>query len=367
VVQAQEERNYAKVGAASWYGDAFHGRLTANGEVYDMTHLTAAHPTMPLPSYARVTNTKNGASVIVRVNDRGPFAHNRIIDLSKRAADLLDYRHAGVAKVKVEYVGRAPLHGRDDNYLLASYKPGQSGIGRPGPVEIDDGLPAGVMIAMAGDTPTTKRSMLARMSTQNRNVAPPPPSLAPMAGVGMAAVAVASDPLARPLALGDAPAPMEPAFGEVLASDPVLPDFGPTIPERPYDGFLPGEIRIASATLSYADQRIGDATRAIDGAMHAELSPDDVRAAWKRLGNAADGQQPAADIPQGEYVAAGTYDSRGEAEAVASQLRAIGAVTVTADGDAFTVELRDDGRHRPDLLAELARRSGAPDAFLVRE
>src|SRR6187549_1015046 len=87
----KEDRNYRKVGAASWYGDAFHGRLTANGEVYDMTHLTAAHPTMPLPSYARVTNTTTGSSVIVRVNDRGPYHEGRIIDVSERAAEMLDY------------------------------------------------------------------------------------------------------------------------------------------------------------------------------------------------------------------------------------------------------------------------------------
>jgi rare lipoprotein A (peptidoglycan hydrolase) len=87
----KEDKRYAKVGLASWYGDAFHGRLTANGEVYDMTHLTAAHPTMPLPSYARVTNLKNGSSVIVRVNDRGPYHEGRIIDVSERAAQMLDY------------------------------------------------------------------------------------------------------------------------------------------------------------------------------------------------------------------------------------------------------------------------------------
>ena len=113
----KEDKNYSKVGLASWYGDAFHGRLTANGEIYDMTHLTAAHPTMPLPSYARVTNLENGSSVIVRVNDRGPYSHNRLIDLSKRAADILDYTRTGTAKVKVEYVGRAPLDGQDDQYL----------------------------------------------------------------------------------------------------------------------------------------------------------------------------------------------------------------------------------------------------------
>lgn len=109
-----------QVGRASWYGAAFHGRLTANGEVYDMTHLTAAHKTFPLPSYARVTNLENGRSVIVRVNDRGPFADDRIIDLSKRAADMLDYTRSGTAKVRVDYAGRAPLHGQDDAFLLAS-------------------------------------------------------------------------------------------------------------------------------------------------------------------------------------------------------------------------------------------------------
>jgi len=135
----QEVANYSKTGKASWYGDAFHGRLTANGEIYDMTHLTAAHPTLPLPSYARVTNLDNGHSVIVRVNDRGPFSPGRIIDLSRRAAELLEYTRRGVANVQVEYIGPAPLHGQDDEFLLASYRP--AGKGR-------DGLPADVMLAM---------------------------------------------------------------------------------------------------------------------------------------------------------------------------------------------------------------------------
>lgn len=117
-----ENQPRSQTGMASWYGKAFHGRLTANGEVFDMNHLTAAHKTMPLPSYARVTNLKNGRSLIVRVNDRGPFSNNRVIDLSKRAAEALDYTLSGTAKVKVEYVGRAPLHGQDDEFLLASIK-----------------------------------------------------------------------------------------------------------------------------------------------------------------------------------------------------------------------------------------------------
>jgi rare lipoprotein A len=146
----REEKSYRKVGGASWYGDAFHGRLTANGEIYDMTHLTAAHPTMPLPSYARVTNMANGNSVIVRVNDRGPYEKGRIIDLSHRAAEMLDYAHAGMASVKVEYVGRAPLDGHDDKFLVASYRPGKGAQQPP----LNEGLPTGVMIAMNGPQPT---------------------------------------------------------------------------------------------------------------------------------------------------------------------------------------------------------------------
>jgi len=121
----KEDRNYRAEGIASWYGDAFHGRLTANGEVFDMAALTAAHPTMPLPSYARVTNLRNGRSLVVRVNDRGPYHGNRVIDVSNRAAKLLDFTSRGVARVRVEYVGRAPLEGSDDRQLMATLRTGE--------------------------------------------------------------------------------------------------------------------------------------------------------------------------------------------------------------------------------------------------
>lgn len=120
----QHDPTYERVGEASWYGADFHGRLTANGEIYDMNLLTAAHPTMPLPSYVRVTNLKNGSSLIVRVNDRGPFMNDRIIDLSKKAAAILGYENAGVTNVKVEYISEAPVGYYDGAYLMASYTPG---------------------------------------------------------------------------------------------------------------------------------------------------------------------------------------------------------------------------------------------------
>ncbi|WP_208435820.1 septal ring lytic transglycosylase RlpA family protein [Bartonella phoceensis] len=117
----QKDPTYQRVGQASWYGEDFHGRLTANGETYNMYLLTAAHPTMSLPSYARVTNLKNGSSLIVRVNDRGPFMKDRIIDLSKQAAEILGYASAGVTNVKVEYISEAPIGYYDGAYLMASY------------------------------------------------------------------------------------------------------------------------------------------------------------------------------------------------------------------------------------------------------
>jgi rare lipoprotein A len=126
----EEDPSYRAEGMASWYGDDFHGRLTANGEVFDMASLTAAHPTLPIPSYARVTNLSNGKSLIVRVNDRGPYHGNRLIDVSNKAAELLEFKGNGVARVRVEYVAPAPLEGSDDRQLVATLR---TGVPAPSP------------------------------------------------------------------------------------------------------------------------------------------------------------------------------------------------------------------------------------------
>jgi rare lipoprotein A (peptidoglycan hydrolase) len=110
--QPQKSPNYDKTGIASWYGAQFHRRMTANGEWFDMEYFSAAHTTMPLPSYARVINLANGKEIIVRVNDRGPFISGRIIDLSKKTAEILEFKTRGTAKVRVQYVGPAPLDDR---------------------------------------------------------------------------------------------------------------------------------------------------------------------------------------------------------------------------------------------------------------
>ncbi len=108
----RENSAYDETGIASWYGDQFHGGATANGEAFDMDLMTAAHTTLPMPSLVRVTNLDNGRAVMVRVNDRGPFKAGRIIDLSRKAAELLGFKENGTAKVRVQFIGRAPLDPR---------------------------------------------------------------------------------------------------------------------------------------------------------------------------------------------------------------------------------------------------------------
>jgi rare lipoprotein A len=113
---------YDRSGNASWYGEAFHRRKTANGEFFDMNMLTAAHPTLPLPSYARVTNLENGKVIVVRINDRGPFVGTRLIDLSKRSADALAFRSKGKAKVRVQWIGNAPLNDQGGHLAMMNRK-----------------------------------------------------------------------------------------------------------------------------------------------------------------------------------------------------------------------------------------------------
>lgn len=171
---------YRAEGLASWYGDDFHGRYTANGEIFDLNGITAAHPTMPLPSYARVTNLDNGHSLIVRVNDRGPYARNRVIDVSVRAAKLLEFYRRGTTRVRVEYVGRAPIDGTDDRMLEATLR--EHG---PAPLPSSLRIARGPAFPPAPPPPTP---ILAGVS--GRAPAQPPPPRA----VGPAAMSFADPP-----------------------------------------------------------------------------------------------------------------------------------------------------------------------------
>ena len=149
---------YRAEGIASWYGPDFHGKETANGEIYDMHGISAAHRTMPMPSYARVTNLENGRSIVVRVNDRGPFIGERVIDLSVGTAKALGTYAKGLVPVRVEYVGRAPLQGADDRLLLATLREG-----KPAPP------PSLVMLASAKPAVVAANAGNPRSAADNRN------------------------------------------------------------------------------------------------------------------------------------------------------------------------------------------------------
>ena len=217
----KEEPGYDKAGLASWYGPNFHGRLTANGEVYDQFHLSAAHPTFPLPSYARVTNKKNGKSVVVRVNDRGPFAHGRIIDVSSKAAELLQMKRDGVAAVRVEYVGRAPLEGNDMPFLMASYNGGGNSV--PTSNGAGDYGASGVMLAMNGPQPSTSLPGVGSAVNGGLALQAQPAVMTASAGAAMAA---------------SMPPATVPVFeAVVLPASFTLPEAGPVPGDRP---FMPG-------------------------------------------------------------------------------------------------------------------------------
>lgn len=339
----KENRNYRAVGAASWYGDAFHGRLTANGEVYDMDRLTAAHPTMPLPSYARVTNLDDGSSVIVRVNDRGPYANGRIIDLSKRAAEMLDYSTAGVAHVKVEYVGPAPLVPNDDRYLMASYRPGKDAAPLPG-----ESGPTGVMVAMNGSTPTSG------------HMAVPFPGQLNNAGMPSTARSAAPRPQVQFASAVSA--------NVVEDGDPVLPALGPIVPERPAFGLASSGANETLPVLGYADVRVERASQAFDALMgrHVAMTPAEIVASWKRSQSSASGEGDEA-----AYVAVGTFATAAESSRQAKALSAYGRVKVEEAEDAghtfYSLSVYPDGRASVDEMLRHAWANGAGNAMTVRD
>lgn len=236
----KEDPGYDKSGLASWYGSAFHGRLTANGEVYDSDHLSGAHPTFPLPSYARVTNVENGSSVIVRVNDRGPFHEGRIIDVSSKTADLLDMKRTGTANVRVQYVGRARMDGHDMPYLMASYIPKGS---RSPAVNPEGQIATGVMVASASQdnipVPSFNPGYTSSAQTAMVGNTPSHTLQAPTPFSNAAAAPVAQYPAAQ-------------GYEQFL----VLPEIGPYVQQRPDDHYL----KLPSAKYAAAYSEAVDAT-----------------------------------------------------------------------------------------------------------
>ena len=203
-------KGYSATGLASWYGTAFHGRRTANGEVFDRHSVSMAHPTLPLPSYVRVTNLRNGHSIIARVNDRGPYHSNRLVDVSQTVADALNFKHLGTTRVQIDYVGRAGLAGSDDRILLATLRTD----GRPAQI---DGRSAPVMIAREGSN-----TRIMTLTEQDDEVVQSTSTAAVVSSVSVTQVqaqAQISAPLASP------------------ATAPLVgrPASVPTPPDRPFD------------------------------------------------------------------------------------------------------------------------------------
>ena len=218
---------YSVVGTASWYGEAFHGRKTANGEVYDRHGISAAHPTMPLPAYARVTNMLNNRSIIVRVNDRGPYHGGRVMDVSQKTAEALAFRHLGTARIKLEYLGQASLAGSDDRLLLATLRTD----GQPAAIP---GTSARTMVASS--TPVaTARSQSADLDDQPAELAPEP---APRAPQPAPAVAQAYAPQGFTTASAEPVrmiSPTTPVAASLVSTAGVPVRGAPLPPSRPFD------------------------------------------------------------------------------------------------------------------------------------
>lgn len=406
-----EHKRYTAVGYASWYGSAFHGRYTANGEVYDMDTLSAAHPTMPLPSYARVTNLKNGASVVVRVNDRGPYERNRLIDLSSKTAELLQVKRHGAAKVKVEYIGPARMQGHDKQMLMATYvAPDNTEIGNPS-----------VMVAMARVKKESAVAVAMRQQPATRSAPAPTiavaarqPAPAPSMAVAMRApasspqivLAMAPVPRARPATMVDGGTAIDPYNYEILAAQNVAPVAAPVadpvqamaiaepevvaapevVQASTVGGTTYGERTLGSFTVqnpaafeaeyqqpvyrsarsSYAaDPDFTDAQRAIDGMArnsgHARLE----EALHVAVARAA--AERSADATE---IAVGVFADAANAKAMATKLAWLGrpAMSDVAVGGRTLHQLRivvaDNSVSERDALAAVAA-AGARDAFVV--
>lgn len=276
---------HSEVGVASWYGRKFHGRRTANGERFDMEGLTAAHRTLPMPSVVRVTNLENGRSVRVRVNDRGPFSSDRVIDVSRHAAEILGFRSKGTARVKVDILP------------MESYTAALAAGGNPPPV------PATVMVAQAPRPAPTPVAVAAPVSVPVAVPAPVPVAApVPVPVVATAAVAPVSAKAFAPL-----PTPVRdtaPAT-QVAASTRWMPEGGSASPRPVFIqvgafGSRDNAERMASRMASFGPVRIAPMSANGRELQRVQIGPFDSRSAADRVVSRlmASGQTDAVRIVQ---------------------------------------------------------------------
>lgn len=275
-VPREKPEGFSQTGHASWYGIAFHGRKTANGEVYDRNMISAAHPTMPLPSYARVTNTLNNHSIVVRVNDRGPYHGNRVIDLSERTAGLLGFKHIGTTRVRVDYLGPASLAGSDDGRLMASLRTN-------GPATIPGPLRQGpTMVASAEPVASAAPAATTTLPEQR--------------ALGFSGQAPA--PVSLPQSFSSAPA--QPANVITTTRFTPAPEL-PLPPARPFDLETIGGAAQPVTPAGFTQSRPGGLPKASP----IELALTDPAGLLTRFGTAASGKQhwirtPLQAVPQGK-------------------------------------------------------------------
>jgi rare lipoprotein A len=269
----QLDYSYDEVGIASWYGPGFHGKATANGEVYDQDDMTAAHKTLPMPSIVRVTNLDNGRSIKVRVNDRGPFVDGRIIDLSRRGAQTLGFYGAGTARVRVE---------------------------------IEEQESRQLAIALTGtDDPTGQLAMNSRASSSSP---PSPPPLLPIPPVSAPTAAAAEEPVlvAAVPEIGATPHALPMDSAEALAGPPAL------------DG---GNVAVVADNNDNAYDP-APATPLNPWQQASFRQPSWKEASWQPSDGGADA------IDGRAYVQCGAFSDRANAERAHRQLASLGPVSV---------------------------------------
>lgn len=377
--------DYKVVGLASWYGTDFHGRRTANGEVFDSASISAAHPTMPLPSYARLTSLATGRSVIVRVNDRGPFHSNRVLDMSQRAADMLGVKTAGVAKIRVEYVGPAATDGDDTAFLLASYR---------GPsLQQPQADRPNVMLAAVESLPGVKTVM--NVFGGSDTPKPTPALVAPRAPAVVAAAAPAADmgglpapaidvvPLPRPaetfdyvtIASADPADFMAQSQVAVLASGAAVPLPQPRMSyaEPSVNTYQPtvmfGDVMLPPLppnASGYAADRVSKAYEAVDGVEAGTGLSDLVD---KLEGMAGTKTAPVAHQASGPVVQLGVFGNPDNVAKVSAALSAYGTPVVTditVSGHSMKLMRLTALTVAPDQVIAAAEAAGIDGARLLR-
>ena len=287
------DNSYDETGIASWYGPDFHGKYTANGEVYNMNDLTAAHPTLPLPSVVRVTNLDNGRSIVVRVNDRGPYVRGRIIDLSRRAAQLIGMIGTGTAKVRVQIL---PDESRQAVLLAQQGEiPSAERIASAQPTERVSAVP---LAAPPGTHAATVEPII------TREVPSPPP---PAAAVTPPIAPSASGMLIASAQAATMPPPPPAARPAASAPDPVAAVLAQTVTTVPVRAT---SIYVQVGAFSQYDNanRLRGKLAAMGGATITEASVDGQAFFRVRVGPAASVDD--ADRLLGRVVQAGFHDAR---------------------------------------------------------